>query len=99
MSSQLFSKSNLLFGLLVILLLFLQHRLWLGDGGREELDKLKQEYQQINEKANKMKETNLALAAEVKSLKHGLEAIEGRARRDLGMIKEGETYYQIIPSR
>ena len=54
MSSQLFSKSNLLFGLLVILLLFLQHRLWLGDGGREELDKLKQEYQQINEKASKL---------------------------------------------
>lgn len=99
MSSDLFNKSNLLFAGLVLLLLSLQYQLWLSNEGIHELRKLREEFHLLSEKASKMKKTNLALAAEVKDLKHGLEAVEARARHDLGMIKEGETYYQVIPPR
>lgn len=45
---------------------------------------------------SQLRERNQALAAEVADLKQGVDAIEERARRELGMIKKGETFYQVI---
>lgn len=85
----------LLFAVLVVL----QYRLWVGEGSLAELHLLKQDIAQQKDELQQMRRRNQALQAEVKDLKKGLEAIEERARNDLGMIREGETFYQIIEPR
>lgn len=83
-------------GVLVVLLLMLQFKLWFGDGNMFEVWRLRSAVEvQQNENAQ-LREKNEALAAEVNDLKQGLEAVEERARRELGMVKEGETFYQIV---
>ncbi len=88
--------SRLLIILLLILLLVLQYRLWVGEGSLAELHALQQELQQQRAELERMRARNRALQAEVIDLKKGLEAVEQRARSELGMIREGETFYQII---
>ncbi|MDT8384762.1 MAG: cell division protein FtsB [Gammaproteobacteria bacterium] len=81
---------------LAILFVLLQFKLWLGEGGIKDvwaLDNAKA--LQVAENAS-LKERNQTLIAEVADLKQGYEAIEERARYDLGMIKEGETFYQVV---
>jgi cell division protein FtsB len=82
--------------LLVVLLVLLQYRLWVGDGSLAEVWGLYQQVQAQREENERLRERNQALQAEVKDLKQGLDAIEERAREELGMIKDGETFYQII---
>jgi len=84
---------------LVGLLVVLQYPLWFGSGGVLALWRLNREIaaQQADNLA--LKERNAALAAEVNDLKQGYEAIEERARTELGMIKKGETFYQVIDIR
>jgi cell division protein FtsB len=82
--------------LLFALLLILQYRLWVGDGSLAEVWDLYQQVEIQRDENRKLRERNQALEAEVQDLKQGLEAIEERAREELGMIKEGETFYQII---
>jgi len=83
--------------LLTVLLLFLQYKLWVGDGSVPELLHLQDEVikQQLQKK--KLEDRNAALAAEVVDLKKGYNAIEERARSELGMLGKGEIFYQIIP--
>ena len=85
-----------LVGLLVALLLLLQYRLWIGDGSLAEVWDLYQQVETQREENQRLRERNQALEAEVEDLKQGLEAIEERAREELGMIKDDETFYQII---
>ena len=82
--------------ILFSLLLVLQYTLWFGNGGllrvwqlNAAVDKQKVENEQLTER-------NHALEAEVIDLKQGLEAIEERARSDLGMIKKDETFFQVV---
>ncbi len=82
--------------LLVVLLVLLQYRLWVGDGSFAEVWDLYQQVEMQREENQQLRERNQALEAEVQDLKQGLGAIEERAREELGMIKEGETFYQII---
>jgi cell division protein FtsB len=81
---------------LVILLVYLQYRLWLGDGGLLELWNVHQEVEAQREENARLRERNEALNAQVLDLKQGLDAIEERAREDMGMVKQGETFYQIV---
>jgi len=81
---------------LVLLFLVLQFRLWFGDGGLIEVDRLQQTVAIQKSQNTALKERNLTLEAEVKDLQQGVAAIEERARSDLGMIKEGETFYQTV---
>jgi cell division protein FtsB len=81
---------------LVILLVYLQYRLWLGDGGLVELWNIHQEVEAQREENARLRERNEALNAQVLDLKQGLDAIEERAREDMGMVKQGETFYQIV---
>ena len=76
----------------------LQYRLWLGHGNLIEVGQLQQTLAEKKEENKSLKEQTQSLAAEVLDLKHGLEAIEERARSEMGMIKKGETFYQIVPS-
>jgi len=82
--------------ILIGILVGLQYALWLGDGGLLSLIKLKQEITTQKTENIQLRERNLALEAEVRDLKEGSEAIEERARAELGMVKKGETFYQII---
>jgi len=83
---------------LLVLLIWLQYKIWLQDGGIPEIIQLRQEVQQVDLEVKQLKERNASLDAEVKDLKKGLDAIEERARSEMGMIKQGEIYYQVIES-
>ena len=85
--------------ILLGLLLLLQYRLWLGDGGIPEVLQLQEEVASVKQDVEQLKQRNQALDAEVQDLKTGLDAIEERARSELGMIKQGETYYQVIENK
>jgi cell division protein FtsB len=81
---------------LVIVLVLLQYRLWLGDGGMGEVHRLRAEIEVQRDQNRELKERNRTLAAEVQDLKKGTVAIEERARTDLGMVGRGETFYQVV---
>ena len=81
---------------LLILLIWLQYKVWLQDGGIPEVVQLQEEVEEVKTEVQKLSDRNLSLDAEVKDLKKGLDAIEERARSEMGMIKEGEVYYQVI---
>jgi cell division protein FtsB len=85
-----------LVGLLIGLLLLLQFKLWVGDGSLAEVWNLYRQVEAQKEENQQLRERNQALEAEVQDLKQGLEAIEERAREELGMVKDDETFYQII---
>ena len=74
-------------------LLLLQVRLWTGDGGIVRGIVLKREVVKQEALVTKLKDRNITLEAEVKDLKNRLEALEERARSDLGMVREGEIFY------
>ncbi len=82
--------------ILMILILLLQYPLWLGHGSWlrvSDLQHLVEAQQKIN---NQIQLRNAMLDAEVLDLKHGTDAIEERARSELGMIKSDEIFYQIV---
>lgn len=81
---------------LVGLLVVLQYPLWFGSGGVLALWRLNREIAAQEADNLGLRERNAALGAEVGDLKRGYDAIEERARTDLGMVKKNETFYQII---
>ncbi|MEW7980700.1 MAG: cell division protein FtsB [gamma proteobacterium symbiont of Phacoides pectinatus] len=87
---------RLLIATLVLLLLVLQYRLWVGEGSLAEVHLLKREIAAQQDELATLRERNRALEAEVLDLKQGLQAIEERARSELGMIREGEIFYQVV---
>ena len=82
--------------IMLLLLILLQYRLWNGTGSLAEVNLLKEEIEKIKNQNEILKERNLSLTAEDFDLKKGDEAIEEIARSEMGMIKDGETFYQII---
>ena len=81
---------------LVLLLLFLQYRLWFGQGGIAQVQTLRQKRDSLEVEIEGLSQRNGKLAAEVIDLKQGLEAVEERARTEMGMIREGEIFYRIV---
>ena len=82
--------------ILFILLLALQYRLWVGQGSLAEVSRLSTSIEQKRASNSVLRERNNALDAEVQDLKQGVDAIEERARSELGMIKKDETFFQIV---
>ncbi len=83
----------------VILILFiiqLQYRFWIGDDNVHQLQEYQQQLDILKKEVAEKKERNDALYAEMLDLRKGGEAIEERARYELGMIKEDETFFQIV---
>lgn len=78
------------------LIVGLQYKLWCEPDGVLSLMKLNQAMQQQQLVNHKLSQSNLALAAQVDDLKRGTAAIEEHARTELGLIKEGEVFYQFI---
>ena len=85
--------------ILAVLILLLQYPLWLGKGGWLkvwDLDRQVEAQRQVNQQTQAR---NAVLDAEVRDLKQGTEAIEERARSELGMVKRDEIFFQIIDNK
>ncbi|EXJ12062.1 MULTISPECIES: cell division protein FtsB [Nitrincola] len=85
--------------ILVLMLAGLQYRLWLGDPNLRQVWYLEEQIQKQKRENQQLTERNHRLEAEVADLKSGLRAIEERARSEMGLIKEGETFFQLIEPR
>jgi cell division protein FtsB len=86
----------LLPALLLLLLTWLQYRLWFGEGGTREDAALRAQVARQQAENLALRQRNEALAAEVDALKAGGEAVEERARSELGMVRDGEVFYRVI---
>ncbi len=84
---------------LLVLIALLQYRLWFSEGGVTELDRLETRLTRLREQVKEKEERNASLEADVRDLKEGDDAIEERARQELGMTRAGEIFVQIIESR
>jgi cell division protein FtsB len=93
-SSPVFLK--ILIAIMVLLIIQLQYRLWFGDGSIAQIKIYQQRLDDLKKKVEEKKQRNEALNAEIIDLKKGQEAIEERAREELGMIKENETFFQVL---
>lgn len=82
--------------ILLILLIGLQLKLWTGAGGVRDVDNLRRTVAETRKANEALKARNDALQAEVQDLKEGRDAIEERARSELGLVKPGETFYQVV---
>ena len=81
---------------LTTILVTLQYPLWFGKGGWLRVWELDRSLAQQRDHNAKLKARNDALDAEVRDLKQGLEAVEERARLELGMIKKDEIFFQVV---
>ena len=86
---------RILAGILVALIVAIQYPLWLGKGGWLRVWDVDRQLAAQAAKNERLEERNGALAAEVKDLKQGSDAIEERARYELGMIKGDEVFFQL----
>jgi cell division protein FtsB len=86
---------KILAGALVALILAIQYPLWLGKGGWLRVWEVDRQLDAQQQKNERLETRNGALAAEVKDLKQGHDAIEERARYELGMVKSDEVFFQV----
>ena len=84
---------------LTSLLLVMQYQFWIGNGGLIDAFSLQTRVQLQKTVNQKLTERNKALLGEVLDLKQGYDAIEERGRTDLGLVKPGETFFQVVDSR
>lgn len=89
-------RPRLWIAILVCLLGGLQYRLWIADGGIPSVHHLQTKVQKEKKTDLRLQARNDAMEAEVENLKSGTAAIAGRARSELGMIKQGETFYLLV---
>jgi cell division protein FtsB len=82
--------------ILVLLVLVLQYQLWAGRGSLPEVWSLREQIESQEEENRDLLERNRALEAEVEDLREGLDAIEERARSELGLVRPGETFFEVI---
>lgn len=87
---------KILVAVLVLLLVYLQYKLWVDEGRVQDLWPLQQRIEQLREENKRLSERNRSLEAEVQNLKEGLDVVEERARSDLGMVGEEETFIQFV---
>jgi cell division protein FtsB len=83
---------------LLLFLVLLQYRLWFGKNSVPDYLALEEEVTRQLVNNNKLKQRNKLLYADTDDLKSGTEAIEERARHELGLIKQGETFFRVIPN-
>ncbi len=83
-------------GILTALIVLVQYPLWLGKGGWLRVWEVDRQLDAQREKSETLQGRNQALDAEVRDLKQGVDALEERARYELGMIKADEVFFQIV---
>jgi cell division protein FtsB len=84
---------------LAVAVVLLEYRVWLSGDGVREVARLERAVAAQQAQNEQLAERNRQLAAEVRDLKTGMDALEERARSDLGMIARNETFYQVVPPR
>ena len=84
---------------LAVAVLLLQYRVWFSADGVREVERLRRAVATQGADNEQLAERNRQLAAEVRDLKTGMDALEERARSDRGMIARNETFYQVVPPR
>ncbi|MEY1661493.1 FtsB family cell division protein [Isoalcanivorax beigongshangi] len=87
---------RLLLALLLVTLLALQLRLWFGEGSLRHGLALQQNVAELEQETERLRDRNRLMAADVADLKQGLDTVEEIARRDLGLIRDGETFYLVL---
>jgi cell division protein FtsB len=87
---------KILLSIIILLIFLLQYRLWYGDGGIAEINAYQQRLEDLKEQVEEKRARDEALYAEVEDLRKGQESLEERARDELGMIKESETFFQVL---
>jgi cell division protein FtsB len=83
--------------ILFVLLVLLQFKLWLGEGGFREVARLETRVANQQQQNDDLLQRNAELHAEVEDLRERLDAVEERARSELGLIKPAEQFYQVVP--
>lgn len=82
---------------LVLLLLLLQYRLWFAEGSLAERARLRDEVSEQEVLNEELRERNAVIERDVVELKNGQEGLEQRAREQLGLVRDGEVFYQFLP--
>jgi cell division protein FtsB len=90
---------KILAAVLASLIVLIQVPLWLGKGGWFRAWELEREVLKQQEKNQRLDVRNSGLAAEVKDLKTGTDAVEERARYELGMVRKDEVFYQVVEEK
>jgi cell division protein FtsB len=90
-------RNRWIFVILIALLGLLQARLWFGKNSIADYNLMKSEVEELQKQNANLKQRNSLLKADISDLQLGLESIEERARNELGLIKDGETFYRILP--
>ena len=83
--------------ILFVVLVLLQFKLWLGEGGFRDVARLETRVEAQRQQNNDLLQRNAELQAEVEDLRERLDAVEARARNELGLIKPEEKFYQVVP--
>lgn len=83
--------------LLIVFFISLQYRLWFGKNSVSDYLELKANVVRQLDHNEQLQQRNKLIYTEIDDLKNGLEAVEERARNELGMIKDGETFFRVIP--
>ncbi|MGY3568727.1 cell division protein FtsB [Vibrio sp. SCSIO 43135] len=81
---------------LTLLFGWLQYTLWFGKNGVVEFNSVNSDIQAQHQVNSNLQTRNAEMFAEIDDLRQGLDAIEERARHELGMVKEGETFYRLV---
>jgi cell division protein FtsB len=84
---------KLIIPVFTIMLLGLQHRMWIGDGGLMTIHQYHQQIDLLTRKAEAIEIENQEMALQINQLRTSMQAVESLARRDLGMIGKGETFF------
>ena len=91
------TPGKVFFAIILLLIVHLQYRLWLGDGGIVQIRHYQARLDVLSQQVREKKERNAALYEDVLDLRNkGQEAIEERVRHELGMIRENETFFQVL---
>jgi len=88
---------RVLLAILLLILILLQLKMWFGEGGFSDVRRLEHRVEEQAEENEALAQRNRELQAEVEDLRQGLGAVEERARSELGLIKENEEFYQVVP--
>jgi cell division protein FtsB len=88
-----------LLAILVVAIVLLQLKMWFGEGGYRDVQRLAARVEEQARENEELAQRNRELQAEVDDLRQGLQAIEERARSELGMVKEDEEFYQVVPEK
>ena len=88
-----------LLAILLMVLIALQVKMWFGEGGYRDVKRLGVRVEEQARENEVLAQRNRELQAEVDDLRQGLHAVEERARSELGMVKENEEFYQVVPAQ